>query len=130
MVARRLGELEAAVMARLWARDEPATVREILVELRPQRALAYTTVMTVLDALHRKGVANRVMDGRAYRYTAGITAEQYTAQLVGAALADAPDRAAVLVRFIDELSAAEVAQLREALDGRGASTPARRGRRG
>jgi predicted transcriptional regulator len=51
---RGLGELEAAVMNLVWTRDAPVTVREILTELQPVRPLAYTTVMTVFDNLHRK----------------------------------------------------------------------------
>jgi len=43
---RRFGELEAVIMGRLWERGRPALVREILDDLRGDRALAYTTVMT------------------------------------------------------------------------------------
>ncbi len=115
MRVRRLGELEAAVMDRLWARSAPVHGREILQDLAPARVLAYTTVMTVLDSLHRKGLAARVMDGRAYRYSAKVSREAYTAGLVGAALSGAPDRPAVLLRFVEEMSALEVAALRAAL---------------
>jgi predicted transcriptional regulator len=43
---RRFGELEAVIMNRLWERRQPALVREIVEDLRDDRPLAYTTVMT------------------------------------------------------------------------------------
>ena len=67
-VLRPFGELESAVMDRLWAADRPMSVREVLEDLRGERRLAYTTVMTVLDNLHRKGWVTRHQEGRAYLY--------------------------------------------------------------
>src|SRR5260370_38082224 len=64
---RRFGELEAVIMDRLWDRGQPALVREIVEDLREDRAPAYTTVMTVMDNLHRKGWLRRQGDGRAWR---------------------------------------------------------------
>ena len=52
---RPLGELEAAVMDRIWTGDRPVLVREVVEALQPERPSAYTTVMTVMDNLHRKG---------------------------------------------------------------------------
>ena len=65
---RQLGELEAAIMDRLWEWGRPALVREVVDDLRPDRPLAYTTVMTVMENLHRKGWLRREKDGRAWRY--------------------------------------------------------------
>jgi Penicillinase repressor len=50
---RQFGELEAVIMDRLWDRGKPALVREVLDDLRKDRPLAYTTVMTVMENLHR-----------------------------------------------------------------------------
>ena len=52
-----LGELEPAVMDMLWRADRPFKVRDVVDRL--PRALAYTTVMTVLDNLHRKASVQR-----------------------------------------------------------------------
>jgi predicted transcriptional regulator len=52
---RQFGDLEAAIMDRLWERGSPALVREILDDLSKDRQLAYTTVMTVMENLYRKG---------------------------------------------------------------------------
>ena len=52
---RQLGELEAVIMDRLWEWGRPALVREMVDDLHDERPLAYTTVMTVMENLHRKG---------------------------------------------------------------------------
>ena len=49
-----LGELKAAVMDVLWHAEEPRSVRDVLQGINRDRTLAYTTIMTVLDNLHRK----------------------------------------------------------------------------
>jgi DNA-binding IclR family transcriptional regulator len=48
-------------------RDDAVTVRELFDELRQERAIAYTTVMSTRDNLHRKGWLDRVKGGKAYR---------------------------------------------------------------
>ncbi|EFL33905.1 conserved hypothetical protein [Streptomyces viridochromogenes DSM 40736] len=54
-----MGELEDAVMSRVWKWNRPVTVREVLEDLQKERSIAYTTVMTVLDNLHQKGWVRR-----------------------------------------------------------------------
>ena len=120
---RGFGDLEATLMNRLWDADGPRTVRDIHTDLATERQLAYTTVMTVMDKLHRKGWLTREPAGRAYTYTAAVTREQYTADLMSEALAASTDRSATLVAFLDQLDPTEAAQLRDALDERPA-TPA------
>jgi predicted transcriptional regulator len=119
---RQLGELEAAVMDRLWARGEPATVRQVLDTFTGERELAYTTVMTVMDKLHRKGLLARERVGRAWRYHPTSSREDYTAGLLQQVLETTDDRAAALMRFVERMPPAEVRDLRSALDR------ARRGR--
>lgn len=113
---RGFGELEAKIMDRLWSRGEPATVRELLEELRAgRRVIAYTTVMTVMDNLHTKGYLLRDRDGRAYRYRPAESREHYVAELMRAALTTSTDHAATLVRFTEQLSDDESVALRSAL---------------
>lgn len=113
---RGFGELEAKIMDRLWSRGEPATVREILEELRAgRRVIAYTTVMTVMDNLHTKGWLQRERDGRAYRYRPSESREHYVAELMRDALTTSTDHAAALVRFTEKLSDDESVALRAAL---------------
>jgi predicted transcriptional regulator len=63
-----LGELEQAVMDILWNRPDPLSVRDVHELLAGDRDLAYTTVMTVLDRLAKKGFVVRNLDGRAWLY--------------------------------------------------------------
>lgn len=115
-LVRSLGRLESVVMQRLWSYDRPATVREVLEELRRDRAIAYTTVMTVMDNLHRKGFLTRELVGRAYRYRPARTREEHNAAVMGEVLAGSHDRAATLLRFVEQMPPAEVAELRQVLE--------------
>lgn len=112
----RVGELEAAVMDRLWTADRPLSVRDVMELLAQDRALAYTTVMTVMDRLWRKGMLTRAEgSGRAFVYVPARTRADHNAALMAEVLADSNDAAATLVRFAEQVSAEEAAQLQEAL---------------
>lgn len=113
--SRPFGDLEASVMDVLWTAPGPRSVREVVELLAPERALAYTTVMTVLDNLHRKGWLRRHRDGRAWRYEPALGRQDYTAQLMHEALAVSDDRAGVLARFVEEIGPEDAAALAEAL---------------
>jgi predicted transcriptional regulator len=66
----RLGPLEQRVLDALWARHGDARVRD----LQPSfPEIAYTTLMTTLDRLYRKGIIERVADGRAFAYRPRLT---------------------------------------------------------
>lgn len=112
----RFGDLEAAIMDVVWASAAPLRVREVAGALDTGRPLAFNTVQTVLDNLHRKGWVNRSKTGRAHYYTAARSREDYVAGLMGEALAAADDRAASLMRLLEDMDPAEVAELRAVLD--------------
>ena len=103
-------------MERLWRWDRPAAVREVLEDLQRDRQLAYTTVMTVLDNLHRKGMVLREKSGRAYVYRPTRSRESHTAELMEQVLARTSDRGGALLRFVEQMSEVEVAELRGALE--------------
>ena len=111
----RFGDLEAAIMDVMWAAGGPARVREVADELNRDRPLAFNTVQTVMENLFRKGWLNRRKNGRAYWYATAASREDYVARLLGEALAVARNPAATLMRLVEDLDAAEVAQLRAAL---------------
>jgi predicted transcriptional regulator len=113
---RQFGDLEAAIMDRLWERGQPALVREVLDELTPDRPLAYTTVMTVMENLYRKGWLRRQRDGRAWRYEPTGSRSSYTAGLMSDALASSADRRTALTHFVLQMSPNDAALLQEALD--------------
>jgi predicted transcriptional regulator len=101
-------------MRRLWRRATPTTVRELVDELRGDREIAYTTVMTVLDNLHRKGWLRRELDGRAYRYEPISSGDEYSAELMRGALDTSPDHVAAFAHFLKQLSPDEVKALEDA----------------
>jgi predicted transcriptional regulator len=112
---RGFGDLEAAIMDRLWQRGTPTTVREVLQDLLPQRKLAYTTVLTVTDNLFKKGWLRREPDGRAHRYTPVLSREEYGARLMRDALDASGDPKLAFRSFVGQMSATETAALRAAL---------------
>ena len=112
-------------MDRLWRWARAATVRDVHADLRRGRELAYTTVMTVMDNLHRKGALTRERCGRAYVYTAALSRAEHHARLMAAVLdgsSDRADRAATLLRFVEKIPADEAAELRALLEGRTGGT--------
>src|ERR1700761_2173321 len=113
---RRLGELEAVIMDRLWEWGRPALVRDVVDELGKDRPLAYTTVMTVMENLYRKGWLRRERDGRAWRYEPTGSRSGYTAALMSDALATSADRRTALAHFALQMSPHDAALLQEALD--------------
>lgn len=115
VVPRPLGELEDAVMTRVWQWNRPVTVREVLEDLQQERSIAYTTVMTVMDNLHQKGWVRREAEGRAYRYTAVSTRAAYSAALMNEAWSTSDSPAAALVAFFGMMSAEQREALRDAV---------------
>ncbi|MET8801117.1 BlaI/MecI/CopY family transcriptional regulator [Streptomyces sp. NPDC004546] len=112
---RPLGELEDAVMTRVWKWNRPVTVREVLEDLQQERSIAYTTVMTVLDNLHQKGWVRREAEGRAYRYEAVSTRAAYAAALMNDAWSQSDNPAAALVAFFGMMSEEQRQALRDAV---------------
>jgi predicted transcriptional regulator len=112
---RSFGELEAAIMDVVWDAAEPVSTRQVLGQLTQERPLAYTTVQTVMEILHRKGWLSRVRDGRAFVYRPTASREEYAAGLIDQVFASGADRTATLVKLAEAMDPAEVAELRKAL---------------
>jgi predicted transcriptional regulator len=113
---RQFGELEAVIMDRLWQSGRPVLVREVLDDLRKDRPFAYTTVMTVMENLHRKGWLRRHRDGWAWRYEPADSSSGYTAALMNDALATSTDRRAALAHFVLQMRPHEAELLQQTLD--------------
>jgi predicted transcriptional regulator len=113
---RRLGELEAVVMDRLWAIDGSATVRDVFEQLQQERQIAYTTVMSTMDNLYQKRLLDRERDGRAYRYRTLTSRAAYRAELMQHALGAEAERDAVLTHFVGQLSEDERQRLQAVLE--------------
>lgn len=99
---RPAGMLEDEVLAALWRGGRPMSTAEVRGDLGG--APAYTTVMTTLARLYRKGLATRVRRGRGYAYSAGVDEAGHTAAAMNDLLRRRRDHAAVLARFVSELA--------------------------
>jgi predicted transcriptional regulator len=69
-----LGALETEVMEAVWRQGGELAVRDV--HARFQARLAYTTVMTTMDRLYKKGLLERRREGRAFLYSARVTRRQ------------------------------------------------------
>ena len=109
------GPLEIRVLQALWARTSPACVRD----LQPAfPGVAYTTLMTTLDRLFRKGTLLRSKSGRAFYYSPKATREQLVSELAGSTFATIlqGDHAAarpILSMFVDTVGRRDQALLDE-----------------
>lgn len=111
-----LGDLESAVMDVLWHADEPMKVRGVLERLAGSRALAYTTVMTVLDNLHRKQWVSRELVGKAYVYRPALSREEAGARALRKVLQQSGDPHGALLHFARSASDEESTILRDGLE--------------
>ena len=110
----KLGALESEVMDLIWKGGE-ISVREVHEQM--QGRLAYTTLMTTLDRLYKKGLLSRRKQGKAYYYTPILTEQQYQASLTshffGMVLQDRDNSLAVLSRFVEAVSETDEKMLEE-----------------
>ena len=119
-VAKRgMGELESVVMEVLWDADGSLTPGEVHELLSDERPLAYTTVMTILARLWRKGRLEREQRGRAYAYRPVQSREAYAASRMDEVLGHTKDRPLALSYFVANLKPGDRARLRRLLGGRG-----------
>jgi predicted transcriptional regulator len=116
---RAAGALESAVLDVLWhgsAPMSPGEVREKLTRTDTTgTVLSYSTVVTILTRLHEKGSLSRERDGRAYRYAPVSDEAGLAARRLSQLLDRAPDREAVLSRFVADLSTQDEVLLRSLL---------------
>ena len=101
--SQQLGPLEQRLLEALWARRS-ATVRELVED--GYQNLAYTTVMTTLDRLFKKGILTRLEEGRAFRYAPRFSREEMHRQAAGYAfrqLLDASPASALPLSFLVEI---------------------------
>lgn len=98
--ARVLGELEQRVMELLWDQS-PLAVRDV--QRRVGGKLAYTTLMTTLDRLYKKGLLARDKVGIAFVYRPAIDRQEYQRRVVEAAVAPLFEKGSggVLAAFVD-----------------------------
>jgi predicted transcriptional regulator len=114
-----LGELERSLMDVLWDAPGEHTATDLRDALAGTgREFAVTTVLTMLSRLEAKGFVSRDRQARPHRYWATTTREEQMAGMMHEVLGLAPDRDAVLARFIGSVRPAEAEALRRLLDGK------------
>lgn len=126
---RPSGELEAEVLAALWAADQPLVTAQVRAALTsdPGAPPAYNTVQTILTRLQNKGVVVREPAGRAHAYRPVLDGPGIAARQMRAALERGGDHAAVLRRFLTDLDAGDAAMLAEVLRQTDPSAASERG---
>jgi BlaI family penicillinase repressor len=104
VVCSALGKLESAVLEKIWQRGE-TSVREIQQAI--DENIAYTTWMTTLDRLYRKGLLKRRKEGRAFLYSSSITEKEFelgVAEDVIDGLLGSESAEPILACFVDAVS--------------------------
>lgn len=116
-VRRGPGQLEAEVLATLWAADGALTAGEVQTRLASD--LAYSTVVTILSRLHAKGTLEREQQGRAFAYLPVADEPGLAARRMRQVLDAEHNRQQVLARFVSDLSDEDEHVLRELLGEQG-----------
>jgi predicted transcriptional regulator len=114
-----VGELEAAVLAELWEAGELATP-EVFERVGQPKGLAYTTILTVLQRLHRKGLARRREEGKSHRYEAAVSRDAFAERrgqfLAGEIAALGPAGVAAFLAEVQRLDPTVVEAARKMLE--------------
>ncbi|MFC5180702.1 BlaI/MecI/CopY family transcriptional regulator [Actinomadura harenae] len=113
MTRRRLGQLEAEVLAALATAERPVATSELRDAL--SGAPAYTTVNTILFRLLGKGLVSRMREGRHFLYKLAVDESRLVADQMHDRLRVASDPPEVLARFVATLSREEALTLRAIL---------------
>lgn len=99
--------LETMIMDILWDAESGLTPGEVRERMRDRPDVAYTTVMTVMARLFKKGRLLRTRQGRAYAYEPTESRAEFAARRMEELLHAAGDRSTALARFLENLSASE-----------------------
>jgi predicted transcriptional regulator len=102
----QLGPLEREVMDFLWGRSAATSVREVYERFRRSKEIAYTTLMTTLDRLFRKGLLRRTKEGRTFLYSPKYSRREFRALFLRDVVDALLGRVAepVLSHFVDVVS--------------------------
>ena len=117
-----LSDLQLDIMRVLWVAPG-STVVSVAEALRASRALAHTTVATMLTRLEKRGVVAATRDGRQLRYTAMVSESQVQRSMVSGLLSSLfrGNASALLSHLLreDEIGASDLEKMRALLDKKG-----------
>jgi predicted transcriptional regulator len=78
---REPSRLEMQVLSVLWERG-PSPVRTVLAEMPDGKARAYTTILSVMQVMEKKGLLSHVAQGNAHVYQARVSRQEVTGPLL------------------------------------------------
>ena len=114
-----LGLLQQEVMDEVW-RVEQATVADVHARLSARRKIAYTTVLTTMRNLERRGMLSHQPQGKAFLYRPTMPREQYAAgtvkNFVGRVFGGRPERLLCHLLGTDRVTAEDLARLRRLVE--------------
>lgn len=115
-----MGELEQSIMNTLWQAAMPLTSNEVRDRIGQQQKStpAVTTVLTVLGRLHKKGFVIKNDSHRPHKFSATMTREEHSVQLLNDVLGSAVDKHAVLASFIGSIDPADAAKVQQMLNSK------------
>lgn len=117
-----LSEPQLAVMRALWAKPG-SSVTEVAEALRSERALAHTTVATMLTRLEKRALVASTRDGRQFTYRATVTESQVRRSMVSGLLTSLfrGDASALLSHLVreDDIGASDLERMRALLGNPG-----------
>lgn len=77
MATQMLGDLEKEIMEVMWANNQPLTVRIVYEAISKRRKIAYTTVMTIMGRLVKKGTLSRKVESKDYLYQPKVSKDKF-----------------------------------------------------
>lgn len=121
--SKPLGDLEQDVMTVVW-QLQTTTVRAVWDKLQQSRDIAYTTVMTTMDRLTKKGILGRTKINKAYHYSPTVTEQQWhqslSHQVLDKLVRQYGDLAiAQFVDVVDAIDPTKLQELKRQIDQRG-----------
>ena len=111
-------ELELEILKVLWD-DSPLPVREVRARLEAQadRSLAHSSVITMLNIMHRKGYVRRRKEGKSFLFSPKLRKETVAGGIMGDLLSRVFDgsASALVLNLLEttDLDSAELAELRK-----------------
>jgi BlaI family penicillinase repressor len=114
VLKKLLGSLELEVMEHMWQAGE-STVQQVAKAINRQRAIAYTTVMTVMGHLVDKELLSRTLEGKRYRYRVSLSKDEFlreaSRRMVRALVDDFGDMA--FAGFLGEINKVDAERLEQ-----------------
>ncbi len=124
-----LTEAELRLMRVLWERGESA-VAEVVAAIADSTPLAYTSVLTTIRVLEKKGYLTHRQEGRAFLYSPAVAEHEASRSEVRHVLQRffGNSRESLLLSLLgdDEITPAELQRLREAIANTPDDTPVTR----